>query len=91
MATQYKVRNVEAMQLEGNDGNGKGNNAGEVKEWSGGRESWTPGANGQLQPQIVVETRQGTRVANVGDYVVKRGTELFVVRAKEFEAKYENA
>lgn len=93
MPNTYKVKNVEAMQLRGEDNDaGEGDNAGEVKEWCGGRESWIPAGNGRLQPQIVLETREGTRVANVGDYIVKLSDRDFtVLREREFEAKYEQA
>lgn len=86
----YRLKTVEAEQLTFNPENEDDKtNADDLAEWSGGRQVWAP-VNGQLQPQLVFETREGTRVANVGDYVVKTGDDSFTrVTQKDFESTYE--
>lgn len=85
----YQYKQVEARQLTAGDGDTE-SNSGELAEWSGGSESWTPDGKGGMKPQLVLNTRQGTRVANVGDYVVQSGEKNFyVMPQRDFEDTYE--
>jgi len=86
---QYQLKKLEARQLTATEGDNE-TNSGELAEWSGGEETWSPDGEGGLKPQIVLNTRTGTRVANVGDYVVQLSEKNFTVIAqKEFEEQYE--
>jgi hypothetical protein len=85
----YKYKDVEAQQLLAAEGDNE-SNAGELAEWSGGEETWAPDGKGGLKPQLVINTRLGTRVANAGDYVVKLSEKSFmVVSQRDFEEQYE--
>lgn len=90
-ATTYQPRSVEAMQLtfDPSQEEGKRSNGPEIAEWCGGTFT-TVQRDGQPVPQVVVNASTGTRVANVGDYVVEVGEDNYTVMSeKEFEQKYE--
>jgi hypothetical protein len=89
----YSLRSVKAEQLTfdpskpvGEDDKGSNTNADELAEWSGG----TVSADANGQPQVVVNSREGTRVANVGDYVVELSENNFTVMTeRDFAAAYD--
>lgn len=90
---KYKVKTVEAEALEfdpekAEDDNGR-TNADELAELCGGRVYWVE-RDGNTVPQVAFPAKSGTKVANVGDYLVKLNENEFTsMTAKDFEAKYE--
>lgn len=94
---KYSIRAVKADQLTFDPDKEKGNtegkdnrtNAEELAEWSGGSVEWVT-RDGNTVPQVVISSRTGTRVANVGDYVVELSENNFTVMSEaEFERTYE--
>ena len=93
---KYSLRSVKAEQLtfdpEKDQGKGdtdKRTNAEALAEWSGGRVEWVARGDGSA-PQVVLNSRTGTRVANVDDYVVELSEDNFTVMSKdEFERTYQ--
>lgn len=89
---KYDVRSVKAEQLtfDPSKEEGKRTNAGQLAEWCGGT-STTVVRDGNTVPQVVVNTRSGTRVANVGDYVVELNDDNFTVMSeRDFEQTYQS-
>lgn len=83
--TKYSLRSVEAQQL---TQDGDKNNAGEIADWSGGYVDQSSDG----KPQVVVNSRTGVRVAEVGDYVVELSEGNFtVMRESEFDEKYDTS
>ncbi len=87
----YSLRSVKAEQLtfdaakpvdpEGKDSN---TNAQALADWAGG---YVDSHNGQ--PQVVVTSRTGAKVANVGDYVVELSPGNFTVMSeRDFSEVY---
>lgn len=94
---KYNLRSVKAEQLTFDPSKEKGDdeekdnrtNADELAEWSGGEVTWVE-RQGNTVPQVVLTSRTGTRVANVGDYVVEVNEGEFTVQSeRDFESKYE--
>ena len=89
---KYSLRSVKAEQLtfdaSKEQDDKKRTNAEELAEWSGGEVAWVD-RNGTV-PQVVLTARTGTRVANVGDYVVELSEGNFTVMSSdEFERTYQ--
>lgn len=84
---KYNPRSVTADQLEvKDDGN---SNAEKIAEWCGGTATTVTNASGQEVPQVVVDTRTGTKVANLSDYVVELSDGNFTVLSeRDFDEKY---
>jgi len=90
---KYNLRSVKAEQLnfdaDKKEDDAKRTNAEELAEWSGGSVEWVAKGDGTA-PQVVLNSRTGTRVANVSDYVIELSENNFTVMTEaEFERTYQ--
>lgn len=84
---KYNPRSVTAEQLEVKDDGSS--NAGKIAEWSGGTETSVTNASGQTVPQVVVDSRTGPKVANLGDFVVELSEgNVTVLSERDFDERY---